>query len=179
MTTKHYTASVISMRSCPSTGHWDLYLCDSLPQRETLGETIKQCFMPTKVMAKHLKQHAVPTLIEIRSQDGLVALADVAIEENPFKISVLWRDELSADQVPGLEKSRAYNQTKAKKVLFDIMDANDAASGEITVQFLDLLLESKSYVEPIGATMKLIYDIERAMGKQTNRVHRLENELGM
>lgn len=179
MTAKRYTASVISMRSCPSTGHWDLYLCDPLPQRETLGDTIKQCFMPARVLAKHMKQRAVPTLIEIRSEEGLVALADVVLEEKPLKISVLWRDELSDDQVPGLEKSRAYNQTKAKKVLFDIMDANDAAAGEISVQFLDLVLESKSYVEPIGATMKLIYGIERAMGKQDNRVHRLENDLGM
>lgn len=179
MTVKCYTASVISMRNCPATGHWDLFLYDPLPQRETLADAIRQSFMPLSVMVEHLKQNAVPTLIEIRSQDGLIALADVVLERKPFRMSVLWREELSAGEAPGIEKSRAFNLTKSKKVLYDVLDAAEAEGGAITVKLLDLFLESKSYAEPVRDTMKLVYEVEREMGLQANRVHRLESELGM
>lgn len=177
--THRYTASVISLRSCEGTGEWDLYLCDALPQHETLADTIRQCFAPFTVMKSHFEHGAVPTMIEIRSRDGLVALADVDLEPKPFKMNVLWRGELSEKEAEAYEQARVHNLKKSKKVIFDITDASAAEGGAITVRNVTTILESRKFVEPIEATMKLIYQVERSMGKQTNRVKRLEDELGL
>lgn len=177
--TTHYTASVISMRNCQGTGEWDLYLCDPLPHHETLADTFRQCFEPLKVMKGHFEQGAVPTMIEIRSQDGLVALADVDLQQSPFKMNVIWRGELSQKDSEKLEQARVHNLKKTRKVIYDVTDASAAEGGAITVKYLSVLLESRKFVEPIEATMKLIYQVERSMGKQTNRVKRLEDELGL
>lgn len=174
-----YTASVISMRNCQGTGEWDLYLCDPLPQHETLADTIRQCFAPLSVMKGHFEQGAVPTMIEIRSQDGLVALADVNLESKPFKMNVIWRDELSQRDAERLEQARVHNLKKTKKVVFDVTDVSAAEGGAITVKYLTTILESQKFVEPIEATMKIVYQVERALGKQANRVQRLEDELGL
>lgn len=176
---KGYTAFVISMRNCEGTGEWDLYLRDPLPQHETLADTIRQCFTPLSVMKEHFERGAVPTMIEIRSQNGLVALADVELQRNPLKIDVLWREELSKKDADGLNQAIAHNRKKTKKVIYDVTDVSAAEGGEITVKYLTTLLESLKFIEPIEDTMKIVYRVERSMGKQANRVRRLEDELGL
>lgn len=176
-TPARYTASVISMRSCEGTGEWNLYSEDPLPQRDSLADTIRQSFRAFSAIK--IQQGAVPRLIEIRSEAGLVALADVEILRHPARIKILWRSELSLADAAQAQLALEHNRKKTEKMVFDVTDVAYAEGGAINVKYLTLLLESQRFVEPAADTMRLIFQIERELGGQTNRVKRLEDDLGL
>jgi hypothetical protein len=174
-----YTATVISMGANGSTGLFDQYLEKSIPPLDTLEECISLCHFLIPVYREHLKKGAIPTLLKIETQAGLVVLADIHIEQEPLAFTLIWRDTLKPSDQVSLNKGLEYNLKQSTKMVWDQMGAAENECAGIQVGFLRQILASATYVEPYRETIKLVYKVEAKLGKSTSKVRDLEESLGL
>lgn len=177
-----YTATVISMGANESTGLFDQYLEKSLPHLETLEECITLCHFLRPVYREHWKAGAMPTLLKIESEVGLVVLAGIEInteKKGSPVFTLLWRDTLTPSDQNSMNKGLERNLKKSKQMIWDVMQAAEAEDGGIQVGFLRQMLASAAYVEPYSETIKLVYKVEGQLGKSTSKVRDLEDSLGL
>jgi hypothetical protein len=176
---RQYIATIISMGANSSTGLFDQYLEKAIPALNTLEECIALCHFLRPVYQEHFKKGAVPTLLKIESQAGLVVLADIHIEEDPLSFTLKWRDTLTPSDQHSLNKGLEYNLKKSKKMVWDVYQAAENEGAGIQAGLMRQLLASASYVEPYKDTIKLVYKIEAKLGKSTSKVRDLEEGLGL
>jgi hypothetical protein len=184
-----YTASVMSLKACRGTGEWELCLEDFLPLQSkglpittplhTLEDAFRHCFKAGAVFREHLEKGAMPTLVQIRSPEGLVALAEVEVMENPRRLRVIWQNELDDLEAHSLTSAIDFNLKKGNNHVYDAYDDAVAKGALISLAFSRLKLESYRYAEPVEGTMALMYKIERELGAHANRAKRLEDALGL
>ena len=175
-----YTATVISMGANASTGLFEQYLEKAMPPLETLEECLTQCYFLIPVHLEHLKKGAVPSLLKIETEAGLVVLADINIEEKkPPVFNLIWRETLSPSDQEGMTKALKYNEGKSKGMVWDAMQAAENEHAWHQVAFLHQILASATYIEPYSETIKLVYKVEAKLGKSISKIRYLEESLGL
>lgn len=176
---RQYIATVISMGANGSTGLFDQYLEKAIPALNTLEECITLCHFLKPVYQEHCKKGAIPTLLKIESQAGLVVLADIHIEKEPLSFTLIWRDTLAPSDQNSMNRGLEHNLKKSKNMVWDVYQAAENEDAGIQAGLMRQLLASASYVEPYKDTIRLVYKIEAKLGKSTSKVRDLEDVLGL
>lgn len=179
---KKYTLTAMSIGANPSTSLFDKLIEAKLQPFDSLEEAIRFAFMMKPLFMVHIIQNAMPLMLKIESQEGMVALANIEIK-NPaiaeFDFDLIWQKPLSPSEWKGYEQAIKFNQSKADAIVYDDMGAAEQVNATYQVKIAETVLASKSFAEPIEQTLRLVFKIENESGGMANKVRHLEEGLGL